>query len=417
MAFVFLRHDRYALTLLGVAVVLVAARAAGALFRRLRQPPVIGEVLAGIALGPSVLGDWSHDLFPSEVLPLLRVLATVGLVVFMFFVGLDLDVGLFSDDRRRVAIGVAVSGTVVPFAFGMALALALHPTHDEVDLWPFALFMGAALSITAFPVLARILVERQLFDTPLGGVTMTAAAGDDVLTWATLSLVVAIVTSSGAEELPYVCGMAVAFAVVMVKLVRPRLERFADRPLDGTALAFTVVGIFLSSFVTATIGIHEIFGAFLFGCVFPRGRLAEEARRLLDPVAVLLLPVFFVVTGLGVDLTGVGLEGLWQLALILAAACAGKLLGAVAGARSQGLALRESVAVGVLMNTRGLTELVALNIGREIGVLDERLFTLLVVMAVVTTVVTGPLLDVVRPDASLGRSAIGDDGDPEPDPA
>ena len=409
MAFVYLRHDRYALALLGVAVVLVAARAAGVLFRRLRQPPVIGEVLAGIALGPSILGDMSHDLFPAEVLPLLRVLATVGLVVFMFFVGLELDVRLFSDERRRVAVGVALAGTVLPFAFGMALALALHPTHDQADLWPFALFMGAAMSITAFPVLARILVERELFDTPLGGVTMTAAAGDDVLTWATLSLVVAIVTSSGAEELPYICGMAVLFAVVMVKFVRPRLERFADRPFDATGLALTVVGIFVSSFVTATIGIHEIFGAFLFGCVFPRGRLADEARRLLDPVAVLLLPVFFVVTGLDVDLSGIGLQGLWQLALILVVACAGKLLGATVGARSQGLAVRESVALGVLMNTRGLTELVALNIGREIGVVDERLFTLLVVMAVVTTVATGPLLDVIRPDPWLGRPATGDD--------
>lgn len=399
----YLRHDRYALALLGVAVVLVVARAFGTLFGRLRQPPVIGEVVAGIALGPSLLGDVSRDLFSSEVLPLLRILAVVGLVLFMFFVGVELDVHLFGDERRRVAIGVALCGTVVPYAFGMALALALHPTHDQADLWPFALFMGAAMSITAFPVLARILIERDLLDTRLGGITMASAAGDDVLTWISLSLVVAIVTSSGAAELPYVCGMAVLFAAVMVKLVRPRIASFADRPCDATALTLTVAGLFGSSFVTSAIGLHEIFGAFLFGCVFPRGRLADDARRVLGPLAALLLPVFFIVTGLGVDLGGIGLEGAWQLALILVAACAGKLVGAMLGARSQGVGWRESLALGVLMNTRGLTELVVLDIGRDIGVLDERLFTLLVVMAVVTTVATGPLLDALRPDPSLGR--------------
>lgn len=399
----YLRHDRYALALLGVAIVLVVARAVGSVFGRFRQPPVIGEVLAGIALGPSLLGDVSRALFPGEVLPLLRVLATVGLVAFMFFVGLELDLRLFGDERRRVAVAVAVFGTVVPFAFGMVLALALHPTHDQSELWPFMLFMGAAMSITAFPVLARILIERDLFDTPLGGLTMAAAAGDDVLTWATLSVVVAIVTSSGAEELPYVCGTAVVFAAVMVKVVRPRLATFADRSFDTGALMLTVAGLFVASFVTSAIGLHEIFGAFLFGCVFPRGRLAEEARRILNPVAALLLPVFFIVTGLGVDLGGIGLEGTWQLALILVAACAGKFVGAMAGARSQGLAFRESLGLGVLMNTRGLTELVVLGIGREIGVLDERLFTLLVVMAVLTTVATGPLLAAVRPDPSLGH--------------
>jgi Kef-type K+ transport system membrane component KefB len=259
------------------------------------------------------------------------------------------------------------------------------------------------MSITAFPVLARILIERKLYNTPLGVVTMAAAAGDDILTWATLALVVAIISSSGAWQLPYVCVLAIVFGVLMVKVVRPRLKRFGDRPLDATSMSVIVAAVLASSFITSAIGIHEIFGAFLLGAVFPRGRLAEEVRKQLDSVSLILLPVFFVATGLSVDIGGVGLQGLWQLSLILLVACVGKLAGACIGARSQRLALRESVALGVLMNTRGLTELVVLGIGRDLGILDQQLFTLLVVMAVITTVATGPLLRIVRPDPFLGK--------------
>jgi Kef-type K+ transport system membrane component KefB len=388
-----------------VAVVIVVARIAGALFRRIGQPPVIGEVIAGIALGPSLLGDWSNGLFPIESRPLLRILASLGLVVFMFLVGLEMNLGHLSGDRRRISSAVAVLGTFVPFAMGIVLALALHPSHRTGDFVPFALFIGAAMSTTAFRVLARILQERKIYDTPLGVLTMASAAGDDVLTWASLAVVVAIVAATGAWTLPYILVLSVAFGVLMIVVVRPRLARYGDRTLGSAELTLVVAGLLASAFVTSAIGIHEIFGAFLLGAVFPRGPLADALRGHLGSIAAILLPVFFVTTGLNVDIGAVGLEGLWQLALILLVACAGKLLGAGVGARLQGLARRESVAMGVLMNTRGLTELVVLNIGRELGVLDGPLFTLLVIMAVVTTVATSPLLDAVKPDPWLGGRA------------
>lgn len=399
--FVFLRHDDYALTLLGVAVVVVVARLAGALFRRIGQPPVIGEVVAGIALGSALLGRYSTALFPVETRPLLRMLATAGLVTFMFFVGLEMDLRHLGA-RYRASTAVAVAGTIVPFAMGVVLGLVLHPTHDQAGLVAFCLFMGAAMSITAFPVLARILIECELYNTPLGVVAMAAAAGDDALTWATLALVVAVISAGGGWHLFYVCAEAAAFSVLMVKFVRARLAPFGDRPADGTSVSVVVAGLFACSFVTSAAGLHEIFGAFLFGAVFPRGRLADDLRGRLDSIVVVLLPVFFVTAGLGVDIVGVGWQGTWQLALILAVACAGKLLGAGLGARCMGIRGRESIALGVLMNTRGLTELVVLGLGRDLGVLDAPLYTLLVLMAVATTVATSPLLRIVRPDPTLG---------------
>ncbi len=406
-AFVYLRHDNYALTLAGVAVVIVVARLAGALFKRIGQPPVIGEVIAGIALGPSLLGGWSQGLFPLETRPMLKILASLGLAVFMFLVGLELDLSHLGEGRsRRASTGVALAGTAVPFALGVLLAMALHPTHKVGDFVPFALFIGAAMSTTAFPVLARILQERKLYDTPLGVLTMASAAGDDVLTWATLAVVVAIVASTGAWTLPYILLLCLLFGLFMVLVVRPALARYGDRRLGSTELALVVAGLLACAFATSAIGVHEIFGSFLLGAVFPRGPLGDEVRDRLKSVATVLLPVFFVTTGLNVDIGGIGTTGLWQLGLILLVACAGKFLGAGLGARSQGLAMRESVALGVLMNTRGLTELVVLNIGRDLGVLDGDLFTLLVVMAVVTTVATSPLLDVVKPDPWLGEKRI-----------
>ena len=382
----------------------MVARAVGALFRRFHQPPVIGEVVAGIALGPSLLGSWSNGLFPLETRPLLRILASLGLAIFMFLVGLEMDLAhLAGNQRRRISGAVALLGTAVPFALGMALAGALHRDHGTGDFLPFALFIGAAMSTTAFPVLARILQERQLYDTPLGVLTMASAAGDDVLTWAVLAVVVAIVAATGAWTLPYILLLSIGFAVLMLVAVRPALARHRDRSMGTSELTLVVAGLLAAAFVTSAIGIHEIFGAFMLGAVFPRGALADAVRDRLGSVAAILLPVFFVTTGLNVDIGGVGLEGLWQLALIMVVACAGKLIGAGAGARMQGLAARESLALGVLMNTRGLTELVVLNIGRDLGVLDGPLFTLLVIMAVLTTVATAPALQAIKPDPWLGE--------------
>ncbi|HET7721845.1 MAG TPA: cation:proton antiporter, partial [Acidimicrobiales bacterium] len=330
-----------------MAVVIVVARAVGALFRRFHQHPVIGEVVAGIALGPSLLGSWSNGLFPLETRPLLRILASLGLAVFMFLVGLEMDLAhLGGNQRRRISGAVALLGTAVPFGLGVVLATALHPEHGAGDFLPFALFIGAAMSTTAFPVLARILQERKLYDTPLGVLTMASAAGDDVLTWAVLAVVVAIVAATGAWTLPYILLLSVGFVVLMLVAVRPALARYRDRSMGTTELTLVVAGLLAAAFVTSTIGIHEIFGAFLFGAVFPRGPLADAVRDRLRSVVAILLPVFFVTTGLNVDIGGVGVEGLWHLFLILVVACAGKLIGAGAGARMQGLAARESLALG-----------------------------------------------------------------------
>jgi Kef-type K+ transport system membrane component KefB len=402
LAFVFLKNDQFTLTLLGVALVLVAARLVGRLFERLGQPRVIGEVVAGIALGPSLLGHLSTMLFPVADRPLLKMLSSLGLVIFMFLVGLELNLDHMAGARRRVAGAVALSGTVIPFGLGILLAAALYRTHRIVGFVPFALFIGASMSITAFPVLARILIERDYYTKPFGVVAMACAAGDDVLTWATLALVVAIVSSAGSWDLPYTVALSLTFGAVMVRVVRPALARYGGRALDGSTFIAVVVGLLLCAYATSAIGVHEIFGAFLFGAIFPRGRLGTEVRERLWGVAMILLPVFFVSTGLGVDVRGFGLQGLWQFPLILLVACAGKLIGTIIGARSQGLGMRESVGLGVLMNTRGLTELVVLSVGRDLGVIDGRLFTLLVLMALVTTVATAPLLRLVKPDPYLG---------------
>ncbi len=333
----FLKHDNVTMTLLGIALIILGARLAGKLFERLGQPPVVGEVVAGLLLGPTILGSRSEALFPIEARPMLKIVSTIGLVVFMFVIGLELDTDHLGRDRRRVAGAVALTGTVIPFALGMLAALALYGRYQNgTDLLPFALFLGAAMSITAFPVLARILVERDLFAKPLGVLTMACAAGDDVLTWATLALVVAIVSSAGAWDLPYICVTAIAFGVVMVTVVRPVLRRYADRRLDATVMSTTMVGILLCSFVTAAIGVHEIFGAFLLGAIFPRGPLAREVRDRFSSIAVVLLPVFFVTVGLNVDIGAVGIGGIAPFALILLVACAGKLIGAIVGAAHHG---------------------------------------------------------------------------------
>jgi Kef-type K+ transport system membrane component KefB len=420
LAFDFVRHDDFTFTLLSLAVVLVVARLAGLLAQRLGQPPVLGEMIGGIALSSTLLGGFSTELFPAESRPLLKILSTIGLIVFMALMGLDMEMAHLRGGRNRVAGSVAFFGTAIPFGLGVLLGLALYGSHEGVDRAAFLLFMGAAMSITAFPVLARILLERKLFDTPLGVLAMACAAGDDALTWATLVLVLGLAASGSAWDLPYICAVGAVYTVVLWRFGRPLFARYLAGRSDATLASVVVIGVLLSAYVTAAIGLHEILGAFLFGAVLPRGAVAAQLRRLLAPITWVLLPVFFVTTGLAVDIGGLDLDSLWQLGLILLVAVSGKLIGATIGARWQGLALRESVAVGVLMNTRGLTELLVLTIGREVGVIDDELFTLLVIMAVATTVATAPLLRLVRPDPMLGSApaAATDPADPaEPRPA
>ncbi|WP_214407557.1 cation:proton antiporter domain-containing protein, partial [Pseudonocardia lacus] len=410
-----------AYVLLDVALVVIAARLVGRLFVRIGQPAVIGEIVAGIALGPTLLGALPGDLdtllFPTEVRPYLSVIAQLGLALFMFIVGLEVDLGLIRG-RQRAAGSVAIGAMVLPLVLGCAAALVLHPHHDvnadgePIPLLAFVLFLGVAMSITALPVLARILTERGMHRTSTGVLALAAAVIDDVIGWTLLAVVVAVAAGGSPSGVGWIMGMTALFVLFMFVVVRPLLARMVAwhrrvGRLTPDMLAVVLAGLLLSAWVTDLIGVHAIFGAFLFGAVMPRrdaGQLSREILGRLEQVSLsLLLPAFFVVAGLQVDVGGIGLSGLWQLGLILLVAIGGKVLGTVAGARVQRLPRRQQWALGLLMNTRGLTEIVILQVGLQLGVLDPTMFTLMVVMALVTTMMTGPLVRRVFPDRVLNR--------------
>lgn len=410
-----------ALVFVDIAIIVVVARLMGALFRKFRQPAVVGEIIAGIALGPSLLGLLPGDLpgviFPTEVRPFLSVVAQLGLVIFMFIVGLELDLNLIKG-KERVAAVISLSSVALPFGLGFALASWLHPLHDEiagfpqVEFLPFALFLGAAMSITAFPVLARILTDRGMYRTEIGALTLACAAVDDILAWSLLAVVIAIAQATSLATLPVILVQTLVYVAVMFLVVKPLLAKVAQRyraagRLTPEILAIVLIGILLSSYATDRIGVHSIFGAFVFGAVMPRRETAQFfhdiLQRLEHVTVLLLLPVFFIATGLQVDVRGLGLSSLPQLGAILLVAVAGKFFGAALAARAQGVKTQKASAIGVLMNTRGLTELVILNVGASIGVLDPPLFTMMVIMAVLTTVMTEPLLRLVYPDRQLER--------------
>jgi Kef-type K+ transport system membrane component KefB len=410
-----------AFVFLDVAVIIIAARLMAALFRKIGQPAVVGEIVAGVMLGPSLLGALPGNL-PAAIFPVqqvrggLNVVAQLGLIIFMFTVGLELDTKLIRGKERLAAV-ISVSSVAFPFMLGLLLASGLYASHKTVgghtvDRLSFALFIGASMSVTAFPVLARILIERGMYHTRIGTLALACAAVDDILAWSMLAFVLAVVKSSGAWQLPIVLAESAAFVAVMFVVVKPQLRRLTGwyvraGTLTPNVLAVVVAGFLASAYVTSMIGIHSIFGAFLFGAVMPREgstRLVHDILERLEKMSVLvLLPVFFVVTGLNVDVRNLGQDAVVVLPLILLVACAGKFLSAMAAARLQGLSLREGAAIGTLMNTRGLTELVILNVGRDAGVLDGRLFTMLVLMAIITTFITEPVLRLVYPARVLHR--------------
>jgi len=400
--------------LLELAGILLAARLVGHLFRRIGQPPVVGEIVAGILLGKTVLDHigpgYTDVLFPPNTVPYLKVIAALGLVLYMFVVGMEIDTSLIRG-KEKVAASISISSIVVPFGLGVVLAIWLFTRHPNgKDFLPFALFVGAAMSITAFPVLARILSDRRMHRTELGGITLASAAVDDIIAWSLLAVVVVLAGSGDAHQWHIV--LAVPYLLIMFLVVRPLLRRLvaaynrAGR-LTPDLFAIVLVGVLASAWITEWLGVHYIFGAFLFGALFPREgatALLQDILERLEQVSVLLLlPVFFVITGLGVDIGQLTVPLLGELALILLVAIGGKFIGAYVGARIQRIRPRRAGAVAVLMNTRGLTELVVLAVGREAGILDESLYTLLVIMAIVTTIMTGPLLKRVYPDRWVDR--------------
>ena len=412
--------------LVELAMILVLARAAGWVFTKLGQPAVVGEILAGILLGPTLLGtSLSQDLFPLDSRPFLAVLANLGLVLFMFVVGLELDLSLIKG-RERVAGSVSVASILMPFSLGLGLATLLADEHQQkgTGFWPFALFMGAAMSVTAFPVLARILTDRGMHRTETGGLALACAATDDILAWTLLAVVIGIAGGEMAGDNQWIVFLAVPFALLMIFVVGRQLNRLTGAyvkagRLTPQLLSIVLLGLLLSSAATEYLHVHFIFGAFLFGAILPREgatALRHEILVRLEQISVLLLlPVFFLVSGLKVDLRALSTDNIVQLLLILAVAIVGKYVGAYLGARSAGVPHWQANSLGILMNTRGLTELVILNVGQQLGLIGPELFTMLVVMAVVTTMMTGPLLGwaypnrrIVRDIAEAERAALGD---------
>jgi Kef-type K+ transport system membrane component KefB len=380
-----------------LALILLLARGLAHLAARLQQPPVMGEILAGVLLGPTLLnGAISDTLFPTDVRPLLSGIANVGLALFMFAVGLEIELHTLRG-RERVTAGAAIGSTAVPFALGIGLALYLAHGRGVADHAAFVVFIALSVSVTAFPVLARILADRALAGTKLGGLALATSAVVDVFAWVGLAAVQAAVGGHGQY---WLVALIIPFTVVLVLLVRPALRRLlvpggTPTVLTPWVLAVVLVGALLSAAATEAMGMHFIFGAFLFGVMMPRQGVAALRTEVLEHtgrVTSLLLPVYFVVAGLQVNLAGLHGTDLLRLGAILLVSVAGKFGGTYAGARLQGLPGRPAAALGVLMNTRGLTELVILGIGLQLHLLDGSLYSLMVVMAVITTAMTGPLL-------------------------
>lgn len=401
--------------LLQIVVILGAARLLGFVLRYFGQASVIGEMAAGFVVGPVVLGALAPDLhahiFAPQSLGMLNGLSQLGLVLFMFIVGAELRLPSGVQRQLFAAGRIGVFSVVVPMLLGLPMAALLYHSLAPagVAFWPFALFMAASVSITAFPVLARILKDRGMTHTTVGRLGLTGAAVADVLAWVMLAAVLILVSSTGewSQLARTVGGLAVLVAVLflVVKPVIARvIQRYASngRP-EGALLATLLIGTFASAYITDLLGVHAVFGAFVFGACLPRDdRLLAALIERIEHIAILvLMPIFFALAGLSTTPDAFVGTGLGALLLILGVAIAGKLVGSAVAARFAGQSWRTSLAVGSLMNARGMMELIAIKVGLDIGVIGRELFTMLMVMAIVTTVMTGPLLTLfAEPEAS-----------------
>ena len=413
--------------LVQIALILALSRAMGWLFARFHQPQVVGEMVAGIMLGPSLFawlapGVWMQifrpDLLPgstihSDPTQYLSMLSQVGVIFFLFLIGLELDPKLIRD-RGHAAVVISHVSIIAPFLLGGMLAFYLYPevftSTPEMRFTSVALFMGAAMSITAFPVLARILTERNLHKTKVGAITITCAAVDDVTAWCMLAFVVGVARATGVRSAIFTAIGSIIYIGVMFFLVRPflrRLQAIYDRQqrLSQNVMAGIFLLILMSAYATEWIGIHALFGAFLMGAIMPKGTqfIRSLSEKLEDYTVVFLLPIFFAYTGLKTQIGLLNHAELWVITgIVIAVACAGKFGGSTIAALACGLPWRESAAIGILMNTRGLMELVILNIGRELGVITDAVFAMMVIMALVTTALTTPILNLVYPARLMG---------------
>ena len=398
-----------ALILAQIVTIIIVSRIFGFLFGKIHQPTVIGEIIAGIALGPSLLGlifpEFSSALFPEKSLDNLSLLSQVGLILFMFMVGMELDLKVLKN-KVKDAVVVSNAGILIPFTLGIGLAYFIygHFAPDGVPFLSFGLFLGMAMSITAFPVLARIVQERGIHRTRLGAVVITCAAVDDISAWCMLAAIIAIAKAGSFLSSVYTIILAVSYVIFMIKIVRPFLKRVGDLHASRENLSKPVVAIFLltliiSSYTTEVIGIHALFGAFLAGTIMPENTKFRNIfiQKIEDVALVLLLPLFFVFTGLRTQIGLINDSYLWQVTgLIILVAIVGKFMGSAIASRVMGQNWRDSLTIGALMNTRGLMELVVLNIGYDLGILSPEVFSMMVIMALVTTFMTGPALDLIE---------------------
>lgn len=402
--------------LLALVVIILCARGLGWVFRRFSQPPVVGEMIAGILLGPSLLGrvapGASAFLLPTGVAPYLSVIANIGVILYMFLVGVELNTDLLRD-RTHSSVAISHASIIAPFLLGSTLALWLYPLYSSKDVpfVVFALFMGVSMSITAFPVLARIVSDQQMQATDLGAIALACAAVDDVTAWCLFALVVSV-AAAHAGRIVLTLGLTAVFIVAVLVLVRPAAlwltRRHAERQYSGQgAIVVSCAALLLAALTTEMIGIHALFGAFLVGSVIPHDSpLAHDIKQKFeDLLLVLFLPTFFAFTGLRTQIGLVHGLGDWLICLvIIGVASLGKFGGGSIAARLTGLDWRKSASLGILMNTRGLMELIVLNVGMDLGVLSPTLFAMLVIMAIVTTLATTPVL--IALNRTLDRAAI-----------
>jgi Kef-type K+ transport system membrane component KefB len=402
-------QDPLAILLAQIITIIIVARFFGWIFRKIGQPSVIGEIIAGIFLGPSLLGlyfpEFSMVLFPVQSLGNLSFLSQIGLILFMFVIGMELDLKVLKN-KANEAVVISHASIVIPFALGIGLAFYVYKTFapEGIPFLSFSLFMGIAMSITAFPVLARIVQERGIHKTRLGAIVITCAAADDITAWCLLAVVIAIVKAGAFESALYVIGLSILYVLIMLFIVKPFLKKVGDLYSKSENLSKPVVAIFfltliLSSYATNIIGIHALFGAFMTGVIMPdiskfRSIFIEKVE---DVSVILLLPLFFVFTGLRTQIGLINDPYMWQVTgFIILVAVVGKFFGSALAAKFVGQSWKDSLTIGALMNTRGLMELVVLNIGLDLKVLTPQVFTMMVIMALVTTFMTGPALDIIN---------------------
>lgn len=398
-----------AILLLQIITIILVAKFFGFICKKIGQPSVIGEIIAGIFLGPSFIGmyfpEFSAFLFPKQSLPNLQFLSQIGLILFMFVIGMELDLKVLKN-KAQEAIVISHASIIFPFALGIGLAFYIYNDFapENIKFLPFSLFIGISMSITAFPVLARIVQERGLSKTKLGTIAITCAAADDITAWCLLAAVIAIVKAGSIISAIYTIMMAIAYVFFMLKFVQPFLKRLGDIYSNKEGLTKPVVAIFfivllVSAYISEVIGIHALFGAFMAGVIMPSNLNFRSIfiEKIEDISLVLLLPLFFVFTGLRTQIGLLNDVYLWQLCgIIITVAVVGKFAGSALAAKFVGQNWRDSLIVGALMNTRGLMELVVLNIGYDLGVLTPEVFAMMVIMALITTFMTGPALDLIN---------------------